>query len=91
MQAAAYNGARTVSTFEVLFEFIHLNITRDVFQRGHNSKSSAPRIIIEILEELQMTFWNSSGNLAKTFLQTMTKLLISFQCLFQYLHKQLYA
>ena len=67
-----------------------LKISRDVFQFGHNPKSSAPRIIIEILEELQITldfFWNSSGNLTKIFLQTMTKLLIPFLCLFLYVLK----
>jgi hypothetical protein len=32
-----------------------LKISQYVFQFGHNPKSSAPRIIIEILEELHIT------------------------------------
>ena len=32
-----------------------LKISQDAFQFGHNPKTSAPRIIIEILEELQIT------------------------------------
>ena len=47
------------------------------FQFGHNPKSSAPRMIIEILEELQITlefYWNSSGNLTKNFFADYDKI-----------------